>query len=384
MNRSLTVYSPIESLSTPCLLLDFKRMMRNIVHLKNRLRALGVPLRPHLKTAKSIEIARLLMCKPEGPATVSTLKEAEKFAAAGVHDILYAVGITPLKLARVVVLRKAGIDLSVILDSREQAQAVIIACREAKDRIPVLVEIDSDGHRGGIGPRDDLLIELGQILHSGGAELRGIMTHAGGSYDHPGSDAHVAAAEQERAVAVHCAQRLRRADMPCPVVSVGSTPTALFARDLTGVTEVRAGVFVFMDLVMVGLGVCNIDDIALSVLATVIGHQREKGWIIVDAGWTAMSQDRGTANQAVDQGYGIVCDPQGHPYPDLIVVSVNQEHGILSIRKGSNAELPRLPIGALVRIRPNHACATAAQFERYYLLDEESNISDVWERFSGW
>jgi len=147
---------------------------------------------------------------------------------------------------------------------------------------------------------------------------------------------------------------------------------------------VRAGVFVFMDLVMAGLGVCTLDDIALSVLATVIGHQPKKGWVVVDAGWTAMSRDRGTAGQAVDQGYGVVCDPEGRPYPDLIVTNVNQEHGILSIRKGSGAKLPPLPVGSLVRILPNHACATATQFGCYHVLGDEGTITDVWPRFSGW
>jgi D-serine deaminase-like pyridoxal phosphate-dependent protein len=93
-------------------------------------------------------------------------------------------------------------------------------------------------------------------------------------------------AEQERAGAVRAAQRLRDAGLPCPVVSVGSTPTALSAERLDGVTEVRAGVYVFFDLVMHNVGVCGIDDIALSVLTTVIGHQEEKaGRSSMPAGW---------------------------------------------------------------------------------------------------
>ncbi len=375
--------SRIESLQTPCLLLDAGRMRSNIARLKKHLGSLGVPLRPHLKTGKSIDVARLLMAGPTGPATVSTLKEAEQFAAAGVRDILYAVGIAPTKLPRVLALRKSGVNLAVILDSPEQAEAVAAASRAANDPIPVLIEIDSDGHRAGIRPGDKLLVEVGNILHRGGAELRGVLTHAGGSYDRPGDDAHIIAAEQERAAAVQCAEQLRQAQLPCAVVSVGSTPTAHFARDLTGVTEVRAGVFVFMDLVMMGIGVCAVDDIALSVLATVIGHQRDKGLILVDAGWTAMSQDRGTARQAVDQGYGVVCDLNGKPYPDLIMSRANQEHGLLSLRANAKAELPELPVGTLVRILPNHACSTAAQFDRYHVV-EKNLVTATWPRFSGW
>jgi D-serine deaminase-like pyridoxal phosphate-dependent protein len=379
------VSSSLSALQTPCLLLDEPRMARNILRLRSHLQRLNVPLRPHLKTSKSVEIARRLMAAPSGPATVSTLKEAERFAAEGVRDILYAVGIAPGKLSRVVFLRNAGVDLSIVLDNREQAHAVAAFCSQFKCRIPVLIEIDSDGHRAGLRPGDPMLIEIARLLHEGGAELRGVMTHAGGSYDHAGVDAHVAAAEQERAAAVQSAAALRSDGLPCPVVSVGSTPTAHFARDLSGVTEVRAGVFVFFDLVMAGIGVCAIDDIALSVLATVIGHQREKGWMLVDAGWMALSRDRGTARQAVDQGYGVVCDISGRPYEDLIVTQANQEHGVLAIREKSKAALPDLSVGSLVRILPNHACATAAQHDCYHVLgDGKMSVTAAWSRFSGW
>ncbi|MCA0273818.1 MAG: DSD1 family PLP-dependent enzyme, partial [Proteobacteria bacterium] len=164
----------------------------------------------------------------------------------------------------------------------------------------------------------------------------------------------------------------------------GSTPTAHAARNLDGVTELRAGVYVFFDLVMAGIGVCRPDDIALSVLTAVIGHQRAKGWILVDAGWMALSRDCGTAAQAVDQGYGLVCDAEGRIIPDLIVTVANQEHGIIARRPGSMAVLPDLPLGMLLRILPNHACATAAQHSSYNVIPAEGGPLKVWDRFSGW
>ena len=378
------IHSEILALPTPALLLNVERVRRNITRLQSHLLSLGVPLRPHLKTAKCVEVARMVMTTAAGPATVSTLREAEQFAAAGVRDLLYAVGIGPNKLSRVLALRKTGIDLSIVLDSLEQAHAVVAACKDTKTRVPVLVEIDADDQRAGLRPEDPRVIEIGRVLVRGGAELRGVMTHSGGSYSHAGADAHRTAAEEERSAAVSAAEALRRAGLPCAVVSVGSTPTAHFARDLSGVTEVRAGVFVFFDLVMSGLGVCTIDDIAMSVLATVIGHQSAKGWILIDAGWTALSQDRGTARQALDQGFGLVCDIAGTPYPDLIVTRVNQEHGIVSLRPGSTARLADIPVGSRVRILPNHACATATQFDRYHVLNETDQVTDIWQRFSGW
>ena len=191
-------------------------------------------------------------------------------------------------------------------------------------------------------------------------------------------------AEQERAAVVHAAGRLRDAGIACPVVSVGSTPTALFAEQLAGVTEVRAGVFVFFDLVMAGLTVCRVDEIALSVLSTVIGHQREKGWTILDAGWMAMSRDRGTASQAVDQGYGLVCDLEGRPLGDFVLVGANQEHGIMAPRSSNGDGTPHLPLGTQVRILPNHACSTAAQYAHYNVLGDGHEVTARWQRFSGW
>lgn len=377
---------PIADLETPCLLLDEGRMERNIARLKDRLHGLGAPLRPHLKTAKSVEIAKRLTEPPFGPATVSTLREAEVFAAAGFRDLLYAVGVEPGKLPRVGALRRQGVDLKIVLDSVEAAETVAEASRSTSDPVPTLIEISSDSERAGVQPHEtQRLVEIGRALHEGGAALMGVITHAGGSYAARGQAALEAAAEQERSAAVACAQGLRAAGLPSPMVSVGSTPTAHFATDLTGVSEVRAGVFVFFDLVMNGIGVCRLDDIAISVLTTVIGHQKDRGQIVVDAGWMALSRDRGTAQQEVDQGYGLVLDGDGRPLDDLIVTQASQEHGVVAPRPGSQARVPNVPIGSKLRILPNHACATAAQHPHYHVIGrDEDKVTAIWERFGGW
>jgi D-serine deaminase-like pyridoxal phosphate-dependent protein len=381
MSQPTAAAPTLETVTTPALVVDVARMDRNLGRLAGRLQRLNVTARPHLKTVKSVPAAQRIVPDLAGPITVSTLKEAEVFAAAGARDILYAVGIAPGKLERVLALREQGVDLTLILDSAEQATAVL----STGQPLPVLLEIDADDHRSGLRASDPRLTAIGHQLVDGGAELRGVITHAGGSYGAHSTTELVRAAEAERAAAVAAAGALRAAGLPSPVVSVGSTPTAHFAEDLSGVTEVRAGVYVFFDLVMAGLGVCTVDDIALSVVATVIGHQRDKGWILTDAGWMALSRDRGTAVQQLDQGYGLVCDLSGRPLGDLIVSSTNQEHGILSLRTGSDAVLPELPVGTRVRILPNHACATAAQHERYLVVEGESErVLEEWPIFRGW
>jgi D-serine deaminase-like pyridoxal phosphate-dependent protein len=233
-------------------------------------------------------------------------------------------------------------------------------------------------------PGDPELIAVARILADGPARLLGVITHAGGSYGCSSHAGLIEAAENERRAAVRAAETLRACGFPCPVVSVGSTPTAHFAEDLAGVTEVRAGVYIFFDLVMAGIGVCGLEDIAISVLASVMGHQRDRGWIIVDAGWMAMSRDRGTEKQAVDQFYGVVCDLDGNPYPDLVMPQANQEHGVLGLRPGSLHRLPDLETGAMVRILPNHACATAAQYDRYVVVEGRSGVKAIWPRINGW
>ncbi|MEE9314151.1 MAG: DSD1 family PLP-dependent enzyme [Rhizobiaceae bacterium] len=380
-----TLLKLFSNLETPCLILDEVRLQKNVLRLRQKAKSLGVELRPHLKTGKSVEVAERILEQPNAKATVSTLSEAELFAKAGIKDILYAVGISPQKLNRVLAIRAEGCDLSVLLDSIAQAEAVADKCKGTEKSIPVMVEIDSDGHRGGLPANSPDLLKIAEILATGGAELRGVLTHAGESYGVTGAAAHAEYTEQERSATVAAARALREAGHACPVVSVGSTPTAHAAKDLTGVTELRAGVYSFFDLVMAGIGVCTTDDIALSVLTTVIGHQQEKGWVLVDAGWMAMSRDRGTAAQAVDQGYGLVCDENGKLISDLVLVAANQEHGTIACRPGSDQKLPNLPIGTRLRILPNHACATGAQHNGYNVLSPNSEINgQFWPRISGW
>jgi D-serine deaminase-like pyridoxal phosphate-dependent protein len=313
------------------------------------------------------------------------LKEAEYFLSNGITDILYAVGIAPNKLDHVAALRTKGAELTILLDSVEAAVAVADKGAALGIEFPALIEIDSDGHRSGVQPGSEALLRIGKILHERrGTALRGVMTHAGDSYNCGSVDAIRAMAERERSAVVRCAGELGRAGLPCPVVSVGSTPTATYAQRMDGVTEVRAGVYMFFDLVMAGLEVCTLEDIALSVLTSVIGHQPDKNWIITDGGWMALSRDRGTASQKVDQGYGVVCDLAGRPIDDLIVATTNQEHGIVARRHGGAIDLSRFPLGTLLRILPNHACATAAQHLHYNVIAGEPVLEAVWPRFSGW
>ncbi len=387
----MTPHDTLHTLDTPAAVLDLARLQHNLQRMQARINALGVALRPHIKTSKCLAVVQQQLALGAQGVTVSTLKEAQQCLAAGITDITYAVGIAPAKLAQVLALRRQGAQLTILTDNLASAAAISDFCRTHGAAIPVLIEIDTDQHRSGVAPKSDLLLDLGRALHAGGAALAGVLTHAGASYQCNTPAALQAMAEQERAGCVRAARRLRDAGLPCPVVSVGSTPTALSATRLDGVTEVRAGVYAFMDLVMANVGVCSADDIALSVLATVIGHQPEKGWALVDAGWMAMSRDRGTQAQACDYGYGQVCNLAGEVQPGWLMAGANQEHGIVAFdaRLAGAASAPglditaALPVGTRLRILPNHACATAAQFAAYHALQADGTLAD-WPRWNHW
>jgi len=374
----------LATIDTPAALIERSRMQHNIARMQQRMNELGVRFRPHVKTSKCIAVAKTQRDGGAQGITVSTLKEAEQFFAEGFTDILYAVGMAPHRLQHAMDLRRRGCALGILTDGVESARAIVEFGRANGEVFDVLIEVDTDGHRSGIRPEEDALLEVAHVLHDGGMRLGGVMTHAGSSYELDTPEALRAMAEQERSGCVRAAQRLRDAGLPCPVVSVGSTPTALMAEALEGVTEVRAGVYVFFDLVMRNIGVCTEGDIALSVLTTVIGHQADKGWAIVDSGWMAMSRDRGTQKQKRDFGYGQVCSVDGTVLDGYVLSGANQEHGILS-REGApdTGIAARFPIGTRLRILPNHACATGAQFPEYQALSEDGSL-ETWGRFHGW
>jgi D-serine deaminase-like pyridoxal phosphate-dependent protein len=379
--RSGPAARSILGLATPALLLDRSRLERNAARMREKVRSLGAMLRPHVKTSKSIDVLRVLGGRTDVPITVSTLAEARYFFGHGVTDILYAVGIAPVKLPEVAEVIRSGCKLRIILDTLEAADAVRQFVEGAHVPMEVLIEIDSDGHRAGVGPDDPLLIEIGRRL---GDSLAGVMTHAGASYDCRTLAEFEAMAEQERALTVRASERLRAARLNCEIVSVGSTPTLHYGRSLGGVTEVGAGVYAFGDLVQAELGTCAMDDIAIAVLASVIGHNRQHGRVLIDAGFLALSRDRGTADMPLDWGYGAVCDAlTGEVIEDVTVSSTNQEHGIVTARSGE-IDFARFPVGSRVKILPNHACATAAAYDRYFVTEGGGAILDVWDRVNGW
>ena len=383
----------LNDLLTPALILDKARLARNTMAMTKHARGLGVDLRPHLKTAKSSEVAKLALSGNAGGITVATMREAEYFFDNGISDITYAACIVPAKLDRVAALNARGADVKLITDNADVAAAIAgHGCA-----FKVLIEIDCGEHRTGILPDGAALLEIAVILDAAPAvELAGVLTHAGHSYSCRGKEAIEAVAEEERAAVVEAAERLRAAGHPCATVSTGSTPCVMVARDLTGVTEVRPGVYMFGDMFHAGLGTRRVDEIAVSVLASVIAHREDDNQLYIDAGGLALSKDRATGafdddsgGEHGDCGYGLVCDAETcAPIPGLYVAAVHQEHGMVT---GAEKEAPlpvsRLPVGAKVRVLPNHVCMTSAAYDEYNVIDGNEDSAEVittWGRCNGW
>ena len=366
----------LDDLPTPCLVLDLGILKRNLAAMQAAVaRHPGLVLRPHLKTAKSRDVARL--AAPDfGPITVSTLAEARYFAEAGWRDQVYAVGITPQKLDAVAALNAAGADVKVITDDLDVARA--IAAHPGPLR--ALIEVDVGEARGGVAHDGALLAEIAGAL---GPRLAGLLSHSGHSYAGRSLDDMACIAEEERSRILAAAARLRAAGHALPIVSVGSSPTSLHARDMAGITETRAGVYMFGDLFQAEIGTHAMEDIAVTVLASVIGRRPERNTLLLDSGALALSKDRSTEAAPVDYGFGLVLDLDGRPLPGpAIVRRAYQEHGEVQ----STAPLPfaALPIGGRLRVAPNHTCLTAAAHDRYHVVDGGREVIATWDRVNHW
>jgi len=368
-------------LSTPTLLLEKEKLMANIARMQASADRLGVRLRPHLKTMKSARAAEVLKVSGANGITVSTLKEADYFLQHGFRDITYAVGMVPTKLPEAANLMARGADLKIMTDSLEVAQVIATEANQSGVSYKILIEVDCGDNRGGLQPASGELLSIAGLIENSAAHFQGILTHAGHSYGVDNTAAVEKIAEQERAAVVHAATRLRTTGFNVDTVSLGSTPTGLYAKDLSGVTELRAGVYTVFDMDQQSRGVCTTEEIAMSVLSCVIGHNKAAGKILLDAGGLALSKDRSADKFRPEVGYGQICNLDGVLVPDLYVNSVSQEHGHVPVRADGDYDL--FPVGSLLRILPIHACMTAAAYDHFNILENGAVVAK-WDRVNGW
>ena len=337
----------------------------NLTRMAARATALGVSLRPHVKSHKCIEIGRRQQSLGAVGLYVSTITEARTFAAHGFDDITWAYPFIPRRLADVRDLAER-ITLRLVVDSRE----AVTTLERSGHGFRVWLKIDSGYHRAGVDPTSPLAVDLARSLsESPTLRFDGLLTHGGHVYNGSSPSEVRAAAAEERDIAVGLAGRLRSLGLPVPAVSVGSTPGMAAVEHLAGVDETRPGNYPLHDHTQVLLGTCTLRQCAVSVLATVVSSQPGAAHCVTDAGSLALSKDQGRGGAPQPTMGEIYQEYEtGTLRADARLTSLSQEHGVVNAA---------LPLHSRVRILPNHSCLTVACFDRYHVVQGET-VVDEW------
>ncbi len=359
--------------------MDAVRVRQNAARMSQIAHRNNVRLRPHIKTHKCVEVARIQTAGHGGAITVSTLAEARAFSRHGFSDITYAVPIERGKFDACVEILNGGGKLNLLTDDAETVRMLDEAAGKAGVRFDVFVKIDCGTHRVGVEPHTAEAVAIPrQISDAANLHFAGILTHAGHSYNAHSKEEILEVARHERDSMVELAERLRSQSIEVPTVSIGSTPTISCVDHLDGVDEIRPGNYIFFDAFQATLGSCGFEDTALTVLAAVVHRDPTRRRIVVDAGAIAISKDRGPVGIDPACGYGHVLDLDGNE-TGMRVTSLSQEHG--EIEAGEMFE--KFAVGDRVRILANHSCLTAAQHSHYNII-ENDKIVDRWEIHGGW
>jgi D-serine deaminase-like pyridoxal phosphate-dependent protein len=348
---------PYPDLDTPSLLIDLDTLERNVAEMQRVADAAGVRLRPHTKTHKCPDIARMQLDAGAAGIAVAKLGEAEVMADAGILDILVAYPIVgERKLARLRALAESA-SVRVTTDSVEVAEGVGRVGLDLGRDVPVLVEVDTGLHRIGRpagAPTVELVKELVRVR---GVEVLGLLTHAGHAYRSSDAEELRATAEAEGLDLVETAEECAAQGIPLREISVGSTPTARIVAGVAGVTEIRPGTYLFNDVQQMRLGVATEETCATRVLATVVAHPTLERFVL-DAGSKAFTSDGGDGPPF--PGRGVVAGR-----PELVLDFMNEEHTV-----GHRAGADDVRIGDRLEVIPLHVCSTVNMF------DEASGIRD--------
>jgi len=373
----------VSALPTPAALVDAVVVRANVARMAELAKRLGVRLRPHVKTHKCVEAARLQE-EAGGPGiTVSTLAEARFFASHGFRDITYAVPIAPNRAVEAAELAVQIDRLNLLVDHADTLDAVERAARVVGRRLPVFLKVDCGYHRAGVSPFAAASVAFAaRMAESPDIDFQGVLTHAGHAYACRTRGEIQDVARQERDITVEFAARLRAAGIDVREVSIGSTPTMSVVDHLEGVTEIRPGNYIFYDAFQAMMGSCSWQDTAFTVLTTVVGSYPDRRVLIVDAGALALSKDLGARQIDPDAGYGVVQSAdRTRTFANVHIHALSQEHGHMHIE--AEGPFPAFRIGDKLRIIPNHSCLSAALFERYHVV-QDGVVTGEWKPVRGW
>jgi D-serine deaminase-like pyridoxal phosphate-dependent protein len=355
----------LEDLATPFLYVDLDRMNSNIDAMAAGARSLGVRLRPHAKTHKVPEIARLQIAAGATGITLAKISEAEVFADAGIDDVFVAYQVVaPAQVERLVRLARR-VKLRCAVDGREGAEALSRAAHDAGIELQVLLEIDLGIGRTGVRAGGAACELADRIAKLPNLKLIGVYGFRGFRAFNEGADGREAWGRAEGEALVAAAEDLRSLGLPILEVSAGSTPTALPAGSVRGVTEIRPGQYLFGCANVVAQGAMSAEDVALFARATVISRPADDR-AVIDAGSKTLSTD---GPWEPGQGYGYLASD-----PSTRVTSLWEEHGVLGLSENSR----RLRVGDRVSIVPNHVCTAINLHDRISGV-RDGRIETVWE-----
>ncbi|MGG1517045.1 alanine racemase [Paenibacillus oryzisoli] len=324
------------------MLIDLDVLERNLKKTAELAQGAGVKLRPHFKTHKSVWIARKQIAYGACGLTVAKLGEAEVLADAGFMDLLIAFPLVgEAKLGRLRALIERGIKVTVSTDDVAVAAGISQVGESLNSRLPLYVDVNTGLNRCGREPGEETAALVRHIAAMRGVKVRGLMTHAGHAYGAKQlSELRKVAADEVKGLAQTKAL-LEQSGIPIPEISVGSTPTSKFIAKQTGATETRPGAYVFGDISQLEIGSISVDELAMSILATVVSTPRP-GTVIIDAGSKTFSTDVNPHRP----GYGFL-----KSNPSVYIERLSEEHGIVKVPEGVRYE-----IGELLEFIPNHCC----------------------------
>lgn len=353
-------------LATPAALVDGTILERSVASAARFARQHGIALRPHVKTHKCVEIARMQIAAGAAGITCATVDEAVGFAEAAIRDIFIAYPV--VGGPKIEVLKKLCGIAKIIVAADNEEHIVLLESAALDTKLCVRIEIDSGHHRCGLPPGPDVVRLARRIAASPALTLDGVFTHAGHVYAAQTPGERRLISETEGRSVADAAMMIRDAGIACPNVSVGSTPTWRISGTVPGVTEARPGNYVYNDAIQVGLCVASAEDCAFTVLTTVVGVYGDR--FVIDAGSKALGLDKGAHGIDLLKGYGILHATDGTIVREWVLSRLSEEHGIVPLE--SSFQKPT--IGDRLSIIPNHSCAAANLYSAIHYIDPNGGV----------
>ncbi|XP_053490239.1 D-threo-3-hydroxyaspartate dehydratase [Ictalurus furcatus] len=366
----------IKDLCTPAFVVDLDIVRRNSDAMQDRFLRLGVQLRPHMKTHKTLECADIMTRNSRRCIVVSTLAEASFYADGGYDDILYAYPVTSDKVKRCAELSERLSLFHVLLDNSLALQELKARPLKQGKVWHVWLKLDCDNGRAGVPHSDPAALQLAKdISETEGVELTGIYAHCGNTYGCKGEVEIKAVAQETTNIVLQFVKKLKAVGIHDVLSSIGSTPSCSHpVLDMAMLSEVHPGNYVFYDVQQSLIGSCRHEDIAVRVLTRVIGHYPHRNQLLVDCGWAALSHDGGGR---LPTGYAII-----ENHPELKLVSMTQEHGRVEPISGK-LDFSQFPLGSMLSLMPYHACATA-MMHPVYIVHSKGKVVGTWTPTRGW